>query len=145
MSSDEGRSRAVRQCVNSACRLRYVAVGPTTKSTCEECGSTTQLMGETTTGAAAPAGPPPEPWYYPGARIVAFFAIAAAIVSVITGFIVGIEASRYQTDTGGTGHHFGRVILGLLTGAMGALLWVGVAAALLLLVEIGESLRRDAS
>jgi hypothetical protein len=145
MSSDIRRPLAVRQCINSACELRYVAVGPTTDPRCEKCGSMTQMKSATSVEpTAALAGPPPAPWYYAGARVIASIAWIAAIVNVISGLVVGVNASSYQTDSGGTGHHAGVVLLGLLAGAAGAVLWVAVAAALLLLVEIAESRQASA-
>jgi hypothetical protein len=34
--------RGMRRCINEACELRYVQVGPTTNEVCEACGSRTQ-------------------------------------------------------------------------------------------------------
>jgi hypothetical protein len=102
-------------------------------------------MGRPTAMGAVPVGEPVEPWYYGAARLCASIAVAAAIVSVIVGIAVGVEASKYETSYGETGHHQGVLVLSILSGVLGAVLWVAVAAALLLLVEIGESLRRKAA
>jgi hypothetical protein len=141
MSDEEGHPRAVRQCVNSSCELRYVAIGPTTSSKCEKCGSTTQVMGTPSARTAVSIAQPLEPWHYGAARMISRIASVIAILSVIGGVAVGVAASRYQTDSGGTGHRAGVLAVWIFSGALAAVLWLAVAAGLLLLVEIGESLQ----
>jgi hypothetical protein len=96
-------------------------------------------MGKISASPAEPVGQSLQPWYYGAARLIARIAVVIAIVNVIIGVAVGVEASRYETDSGETAHHAGVLALSIISGAMGAMLWVALAAALLLLVEMAES------
>ncbi len=88
-----------------------------------------------------------EPWFYAAAKIVASVAVAASIVCAIGGLVVGVAASKYTGGDGQTHHRAGVVVLGIVSGLLSAALWLGVGAALNLLVDNGRMLRasRDRS
>ena len=86
-----------------------------------------------------------EPWYYVIAEWIAYVAILASVVSLLGGIVIGAVASKYTDLDGQTQHHAGVVILGIVGGSLCAGAWLGVAAVLNLLLEIGRTLRSSSA
>jgi hypothetical protein len=86
-----------------------------------------------------------EAWYFAAAEVVAALAIVASALSVIVGLVVAFKASQYTESGYDTHHNVGVFFLNLAGALFVALLWIGVAAALKLLVHIARGQRAAAA
>ena len=78
-----------------------------------------------------------EPWFYGVAEAVAYFAVIAAILSVIGGIVGAVEVARHHSDS--------NALWVLMATAFTVAVWLAIAVGLELLVEIGRSLRASRS
>jgi hypothetical protein len=98
------------------------------------------LLPQHVAGATARGG---DPWFYQLSTVISDIAILAAVLCVIGGVVVGIEASKYTDAYGGeTRHQLGVVAVWVVSGMLAAALWLAIGAGLRVVVDNGRMLRR---
>jgi hypothetical protein len=93
-------------------------------------------------GHGAPAASDAEPWFYGVAKLVAVLFIIFSVLAFISGIVGGIYAARVTEYVGGPTHdRISVLVLYIVSGIVAALVQLGIAAALNLLVDNGRMLR----